>query len=91
MSFSLTQAQNHSADEEQAAAEKRRKRLLFWENVNILFKTTGMIVWCIVFFLAILELKRYFNLDLIPGYDSAFESVYGSMRGTIVNGVKDLQ
>lgn len=90
MSLSLTQAPQR-AEEKAAIAAKKRKWAMFWDNVNIIFKTTGVIVWFCVLVLFLLEIKRYFNIDLIPGYDSTFESVYGSMRGSIVNGVKDLQ
>lgn len=61
------------------------RKYLFWENVTIIFKTTGMITWFVICLLALLEIKRYFNIDLIPGYDSAIDDVYGAVRGSISN------
>ncbi len=66
-----------------ASPHERVDKLLFWENVSIIFKTTGMITWFIICILALLEIKRYFNIDLIPGYDSAIDNMYGAVRGTI--------
>ncbi len=63
--------------------DERVRKILFWENVSLIFKTTGMITWFIICVMALLEIKRYFNLDLIPGYDSAIDDMYGAVRGTI--------
>lgn len=63
--------------------DEKTRRLLFWENVSIIFKATGMITWFIILILTLLEIKRYFNIDFIPGYDSALDDVYGAVRGTI--------
>ncbi len=59
------------------------KKIIFWDNFNIIFKTTGMITWFCILILALLEIKRYFNIDLIPGYDSAIDDAYGAIRGSI--------
>lgn len=50
---------------------------------DFLFKSVGLIVWFVVLVLALLEIKRYYNIDLIPGYDSAVDDVYGAARGTL--------
>lgn len=63
--------------------DERVRKILFWENVSLIFKTTGMVTWFIICVLALLEIKRYFNIDLIPGYDSAIDDMYGAVRGTI--------
>lgn len=46
-------------------------------------KTVGLFTWFVIFLLALLEIKRYYNIDLIPGYDSSVDDVYGMMRGTL--------
>lgn len=71
--------------------EKRTRMQMFWENAQILLKTTGMITWFILFVLLLLEIKRYFNIDLIPGYDSAFEEVYGAVRKGVTKGSESLK
>lgn len=50
---------------------------------DFLFKSVGLIVWFVVLVLALLEIKRYYNIDIIPGYDSAVDDVYGAARGTL--------
>ncbi len=66
-------------------SEEAVERLLFWDSVSIIFKATGMITWFLICLLMLLEIKRYFNIDFIPGYDSAIDDAYGAMRGTITN------
>jgi hypothetical protein len=61
------------------------------ENLQILIKTLGILAWIFILVLTLMEIKRYYNIDLIPGYDSAFEKVYGSVRGGITNDAKDLE
>lgn len=73
----------------QKMADEKMEKILFWENVSIIFKTTGMITWFIICVLALLEIKRYFNIDFIPGYDSALDDMYGAVRGTISERIGD--
>lgn len=63
--------------------EGQEKKLIFWETVNIIVKTTGAITWFCIFLLTILEVKRYFNIDFIPGYNSAVDDVYNAVRSII--------
>ncbi len=63
--------------------KEKEKRLNFLENVSVIVKSSGLLIWFIVFLLALLEIKRYYNIDLIPGYDSSVDDVYGYMRGTL--------
>jgi hypothetical protein len=58
-----------------------RGQLLAW--LDFLFKATGLLAWFVVLVLALLEIKRYYNIDLIPGYNSAVDDVYGAARGTL--------
>jgi len=51
------------------------------ETFSILFKSSGLIMWFIIFILAMLELKRYYNIDIVPGYNSSLDDAYGAMRG----------
>lgn len=78
-----TQVSHIVKDSSNDQKEGVEKKLIFWETVNIVFKTTGVITWFLIFFLTLLELKRYFNIDIIPGYNSAVDDVYNSVRSTI--------
>ncbi|WP_417589468.1 hypothetical protein [Owenweeksia hongkongensis] len=62
---------------------KSEKKLIFWETVNIVVKTTGVITWFCILLLTLLEVKRYFNIDFIPGYNSAVDDVYNAVRSII--------
>ena len=61
------------------------------ENFQILLKTAGILTWLVIVVLTLMEIKRYYNIDVIPGYDSSFEQVYGSVRGGITKPAKDLE
>lgn len=84
MYSALNSASDKSGEKE---LDEKTRHLLFWENVSIIFKTTGMITWFIICILTLLEIKRYFNIDFIPGYDSALDDMYGAVRGTIAERV----
>ena len=61
------------------------------ENFQILLKTAGILTWLVIVILTLMEIKRYYNIDVIPGYNSSFEQVYGSVRGGITKPAKDLE
>jgi len=61
--------------------EKEKKRFLIQDAFSYLFKSAGLLIWFFVFALALLEIKQYYHIDLIPGYDSAVDDVYGAIRG----------
>jgi hypothetical protein len=63
--------------------KSNKKALLLRDSFSILFKSAGLIVWFIVFLFALLEIKRYYNIDIIPGYDSSVDDIYGAARGTL--------
>lgn len=65
--------------------------LMVKENFQILIKTMGVLTWLVIFFLTLMEIKRYYNIDVFPGYNSNFEEVYGSVRGGITKDAKDLK
>lgn len=66
---------------------KSRQGQSRWEELKDLFRygfqSLGLIIWFVVFVLALLEIKRYYNIDLIPGYDSSIDDIYGAARGTL--------
>ena len=77
---------SHKTSSTKAEASDKKgseKKLIFWETVNILAKTTGVITWFCILLLTLLEVKRYFNIDFIPGYNSAVDDVYNAVRNTI--------
>lgn len=53
------------------------------DGFSVLIKSSGLIVWFVIFVLALLEIKRYYNIDIIPGYNSSLDDVYGAMRGSL--------
>ena len=61
--------------------EKEKKRFLLRDGFSFIFKSAGLMVWFVIFGLALLEIKQYYHIDLIPGYDSAVDDVYGAIRG----------
>lgn len=61
------------------------------ENFQILLKTAGILTWLVIFVLFLMEVKRYYNIDVFPGYNSNFEEVYGSVRGGITKDAKGLK
>tara|TARA_R110002050_G_scaffold49886_3_gene115646 strand:- start:840 stop:1097 length:258 start_codon:yes stop_codon:yes gene_type:complete len=63
--------------------KSNKKILLLRDSFSFLFKSAGLILWFVVFLLALLEIKRYYNIDVIPGYDSSVDDVYGAARGTL--------
>jgi hypothetical protein len=67
----------------QAKRAIKDKKLNVLENLGVLIKSSGLFIWFIVFILALLEIKRYYNIDVIPGYDSSVDDVYGFVRGSI--------
>jgi len=80
----LNSTVSHTAKEEQASHdESREKKIVFWDTVNIVLKTTGVVAWFVILLFTVLEIKRYFNLDLIPGYNSAIDDVYNAVRNVI--------
>jgi hypothetical protein len=60
-----------------------KKTMLIRDAFGYFFKSAGLILWFVVFLLALLEIKRYYNIDVIPGYDSSVDDVYGAARGTL--------
>lgn len=60
-----------------------RPRGKFWSVVDSLFRLAGLLTWFVVLVLALLEIKRYYNIDIIPGYNSSLDDVYGAARGTL--------
>jgi hypothetical protein len=54
-----------------------------WESISIAFKSSGLLLWFIIFVLALLEIKQYYNIDVIPGYNSSVDDAYGAVKGTI--------
>ncbi|MEQ9263166.1 MAG: hypothetical protein RLP14_08400 [Owenweeksia sp.] len=56
---------------------------LFRENIGIIFKSSGLLVWFFIFLFALLEVKQYYNIDVIPGYNSSVDDAYGAAKGTI--------
>lgn len=88
MDITLPKSKVKSSEAEKtkgSSNEAIRKKIIFWDGVSIVLKSTGLVVWLIIFLLALLELKRYTHMDIIPGYDSAVDDVYGAIRGTITN------
>ena len=69
------------------AKEKKEARALLWfyvrENISLAFKSSGLILWFVIFVLALLEIKQYYNIDVIPGYDSSVDDMYGAIKGGI--------
>lgn len=46
------------------------------EGVKIVIKFLGIVTWLIVLGMALLEVKHYYNIDVIPGVNTSIEDVY---------------
>lgn len=53
------------------------------EALKIVIKFLGITTWIIVFFMALLEIKNYYNIDVIPGVDTPIEKVYDFTFGAL--------
>ncbi len=60
------------------------------DNTLVAVKVLYIIASIIFFFVLLLEIKRYYNIDVIPNYDSPVDDIYGSLIGTISEFFKDL-
>jgi len=54
-----------------------------WESFILIFRSSTLFIWFVIFLLALLEIKRYYNIDVIPNYNSSIDDMYGMLRGTI--------
>ncbi|GCD80599.1 hypothetical protein [Schleiferia thermophila] len=59
------------------------KLLLLLEDVKIVLEIIYVIVFLFFFLFLLLELKRYYSIDVFPGYDTAIDDLYGAMKGII--------
>lgn len=89
MTLSLSRLKRFVRDNWPSTPEERWAMVK--ENFQILLKTAGILTWIFILILTLMEIKRYYNIDLIPGYDSSFEQVYGAMRGGITKPARDLE
>jgi len=69
-----------SASRPDLREKDEERRIIFWDGISTFFKVTGMVVWFLIMLLTMLEIKRYFHLDLFPGYDSAIDTLYNGVR-----------
>lgn len=53
------------------------------DGMIISYKLIGLVLWLSVCLLCLLEIKRHYNIDVIPGYDSSVDDIYGFVRGFI--------
>ncbi|WP_417589470.1 hypothetical protein [Owenweeksia hongkongensis] len=64
-----------------ASSSKTNDTLLFniKETVKIVIKFLGITTWIVIFGMALLEIKQYYNIDVIPGVDTSIEEVYSAV------------
>ena len=74
-------------DKDTHKGDSLNTKVLKWfflkETFAIVYKFSGVIIWLFVFLLALLEFKRYYNIDVIPNYDSSVDDFYGMIKGTL--------
>lgn len=61
----------------------RRQLITYWENFVDSTKLIMVLLWTVGLLLGLLELKRYYNIDVFPNYDSPVDDLYGTIRGTL--------
>lgn len=68
-----------------------RKRIHhFVEDTKIVLSVVYAFIIMFFFLFLLLEFKRYYAIDLIPGYDSPIDDLYGAMKGIISEFLKRL-
>ena len=60
------------------------------EDTKIVLGVIYLFVILFFFLFLLLEIKRYYAIDLIPGYDSPIDDLYGAMKGVISELLKKL-
>ena len=70
-------------------SRKSRKEEIV-ENTVIAIKILYLFAAFVFFLVLLLEVKRYYNIDVIPNYDSSVDDLYGSLIGTVSEFFKDL-
>ena len=50
----------------------------FREAAQIIIKSIGLFVWICIFFLTLLEIKKYYNIDIVPGHLSPLKDTQGT-------------
>lgn len=68
---------------------KRRLQFLL-DDTMIVLEIIYFFIFIFFFLFLLLELKRYYSIDLIPGYDSPIDDLYGAMKGIISEFLKKL-
>ena len=61
--------------------EKKLDRAM--RNTGRITFSAGFIGISILLLIFFMELKRVYELDVIPGYDSSVDDYYGAIRGTL--------
>ena len=54
------------------------------ETVKIIIKFLGITVWIVVFGMALLEVKQYYNIDVIPGVNTSVEDLHSAVFGGVM-------
>lgn len=49
------------------------------ETIKIIIKFLGITVWIVVFGMALLEVKQYYNIDVIPGVNTSVEDLHSAI------------
>ncbi len=60
------------------------------DDTKIILGFIYLLVILFFFLFLLLEFKRYYSIDLIPGYDSPIDDLYGAMKGIISELLKKL-
>lgn len=68
----------------------KKKIWLLIEDTKIVLEIIYVFVFLFFFLFLLLELKRYYAIDIIPGYDSPVDDLYGAMKGIISEFFKKL-
>ena len=53
------------------------------ESVKIVVKFLGISVWLVIFAMTLLEVKQYYNIDVLPGVNTSVEDVHSMVFGGI--------
>ncbi|WP_417612509.1 hypothetical protein [Owenweeksia hongkongensis] len=62
-----------------SSESKATLRFNIKESAKIVIKFLGITTWIVIFGMALLEIKQYYNIDVIPGVNTSIEDLHSAV------------
>ncbi|AEV33708.1 hypothetical protein Oweho_2746 [Owenweeksia hongkongensis DSM 17368] len=62
-----------------SSESKATLRFNIKESVKIVIKFLGITTWIVIFAMTLLEIKQYYNIDVIPGVNTSIEDLHSAV------------